>query len=53
VVGSALVAEIEKADTPDAAAAAVGEKIRSLKEAARRGVSKRGEPDAPAAEAKP
>jgi tryptophan synthase alpha chain len=45
VVGSALVAEIEKAKTPDAAAAAVGEKIRALKDAARRGVSHRS-PDA-------
>jgi tryptophan synthase alpha chain len=53
VVGSALVAEIEKAGTPEAAAAAVGEKVRSLKEAARRGVSKRGDPVAPAAEAQP
>jgi tryptophan synthase alpha chain len=51
VVGSALVAEIEKAGTPDAAAAAVGKKIRSLKEAARRGVSRRGDPGAPAIEA--
>jgi tryptophan synthase alpha chain len=46
VVGSALVAEIEKAKTPDAAAAAVAEKIRALKDAARRGVSHRS-PDAP------
>ena len=45
VVGSALVAEIEKSDEAAAAAAAVGEKIRSLKEAARRGVSRRGESD--------
>jgi tryptophan synthase alpha chain len=41
VVGSALVAEIEKARTPDEAADAVGERIRALKEAARRGVSHR------------
>jgi tryptophan synthase alpha chain len=45
VVGSALVSEIEKAQTADAAAAAVGERIRELKAAARRGVSHRGEPD--------
>jgi len=45
VVGSALVAEIEKAQTADAAAAAVAERIRVLKEAARRGVSHRGDPD--------
>lgn len=44
VVGSALVAEIEKAQAGDAAATAVGERIRALKEAARRGVSHRGEP---------
>lgn len=44
VVGSALVAEVEKADGAEAAAAAVGDKIRGLKEAARRGVSQRGEP---------
>lgn len=43
VVGSALVAEIEKAQTTDAAAAAVAERIGTLKEAARRGVSRRGE----------
>ena len=42
VVGSALVAEIEKAKSPRQAAAAVGEKIRTLKAAARAGVSKRG-----------
>jgi tryptophan synthase alpha chain len=45
VVGSALVSEVEKAATPDAAAAAVGERIRILKEAARAGVSRRGDPD--------
>jgi len=44
VVGSALVAEIEKAQTPGDAAAAVAERIRGLKEAARRGVSQRGKP---------
>jgi tryptophan synthase alpha chain len=41
VVGSALVAEIEKAPTVEAAAAAVGERIRVLKSAARAGVSRR------------
>jgi len=42
VVGSALVAEIEKAATPDAAAAAVADRIRVLKRAAREGISRRG-----------
>jgi tryptophan synthase alpha chain len=41
VVGSALMSEIEKAPTAEAAAAAVGERIRVLKSAARRGVSRR------------
>jgi tryptophan synthase alpha chain len=41
VVGSALVAEIEKAATPDAAASAVASRIRALKRAAREGISKR------------
>jgi tryptophan synthase alpha chain len=41
VVGSALVAEIEKAATVDAAASAVAEKIRALKRAARAGISRR------------
>jgi tryptophan synthase alpha chain len=41
VVGSALVAEIENARTADEAASAVGERVRGLKEAARRGVSQR------------
>jgi tryptophan synthase alpha chain len=48
VVGSALVSEIEKATAAnsapaavDAAAAALGSRIRSLKEAARRGLSRR------------
>src|SRR5271170_2118057 len=41
VVGSALMAEIEKAATPDAAATAVAERIRLLKSAARTGVSRR------------
>jgi tryptophan synthase alpha chain len=41
VVGSALVAEIEKASSPDAAATAVADRIRLLKDAARAGVSHR------------
>jgi tryptophan synthase alpha chain len=41
VVGSALMSEIEKAPTVEAAAAAVGERIRVLKSAARTGVSRR------------
>jgi tryptophan synthase alpha chain len=41
VVGSALVAEIEKASTAEAAAVAVGERIRVLKSAACTGVSRR------------
>jgi tryptophan synthase alpha chain len=41
VVGSALVAEIEKASTGEAAAVAVGERIRVLKSAACTGVSRR------------
>src|SRR5580692_10123072 len=41
VVGSALMAEIEKAGSPDAAATAVAERIRLLKSAARTGVSRR------------
>lgn len=45
VVGSALVAEIEKARTPADAATAVAERIRVLKDAARRGVSQRGDLD--------
>jgi tryptophan synthase alpha chain len=43
VVGSALVAEIEKAGTSDAAASAVAGRIRILKTAARKGVSQRSE----------
>jgi tryptophan synthase alpha chain len=43
VVGSALVAEIEKAASADDAAAAVAAKIRALKEAARAGISRRSE----------
>jgi tryptophan synthase alpha chain len=42
VVGSALVAEIEKAAAPDAAAAAVADRVRVLKRAAREGISRRG-----------
>jgi tryptophan synthase alpha chain len=42
VVGSALVAEIEKAATPNEAASAVASRIRTLKRAAREGISKRG-----------
>ncbi len=41
VVGSALVAEIERAITPEAAAIAVAEKVRALKQAARKGMSRR------------
>ena len=41
VVGSALVAEIERAASPEAAAAAVAEKVRALKQAARAGMSRR------------
>lgn len=41
VVGSALVAEIEKSASTSAAAAAVAERVRMLKNAARRGVSRR------------
>jgi tryptophan synthase alpha chain len=41
VVGSALVAEIEKSATPDDAASAVAGRIRALKRAAREGISKR------------
>ena len=41
VVGSALVAEIEKAASPEAAAEAVAERIRALKRAAREGISRR------------
>ena len=41
VIGSALVSEIEKAKSVDAAAAALGDRIRALKEAARHGLSRR------------
>ena len=41
VVGSALVSEIEKAKSIDAAATTLAERVRSLKEAARHGLSRR------------
>jgi len=41
VVGSALVAEIEKAPSAEAAASAVGARVRALKQAGRAGVSRR------------
>jgi tryptophan synthase alpha chain len=41
VIGSALVSEIEKARSADAAASALAEKIRPLKDAARHGLSRR------------
>jgi tryptophan synthase alpha chain len=41
VVGSALVSEIEKAPSVDAAAVALGERVRALKDAARHGLSRR------------
>jgi tryptophan synthase alpha chain len=41
VVGSALMAEVEKSKNGDAAAAAVAELVRSLKQAARQGISRR------------
>jgi tryptophan synthase alpha chain len=41
VVGSAIMAEIEKSSSPNAAAAAVAGRIRILKNAARQGVSRR------------
>jgi tryptophan synthase alpha chain len=44
VVGSALVSEIEKATSVDAGAAALAERVRSLKEAARYGLSRREAP---------
>jgi tryptophan synthase alpha chain len=50
VVGSALVTEIEKAPTAEAAAAAVAERIRILKRAAREGISRRGTVPSPPAE---
>jgi tryptophan synthase alpha chain len=42
VVGSALMAEIEKSATVEQAASAVANRIRTLKQAARAGISKRG-----------
>jgi len=41
VVGSALVSEIEKASSVEAAAAALADRIRALKQAARHGLSRR------------
>jgi tryptophan synthase alpha chain len=41
VVGSALVGEIARAPSADAAAAAVAERVRALKQAARKGMSRR------------
>lgn len=41
VVGSALVAEIERANSPEMAATAVAERVRQLKQAARKGMSRR------------
>ncbi|MGH9795065.1 MAG: tryptophan synthase subunit alpha [Candidatus Acidiferrales bacterium] len=41
VVGSALVAEIERASSAEAAAKAVAEKVRALKQAGRKGMSRR------------
>lgn len=41
VVGSALVSEIEKASTQDAAAAALRDRVQKLKQAARHGLSRR------------
>jgi tryptophan synthase alpha chain len=41
VVGSAIMAEVEKAGTAEGAASAVGALVRSLKSAARSGVSRR------------
>ncbi len=41
VVGSALVSEIEKASSPDAAARAVASLVRTLKRGAREGISRR------------
>jgi tryptophan synthase alpha chain len=44
VVGSVLVSEIEKAKSVDAGGSALAERVRSLKEAARRGLSRREAP---------
>jgi tryptophan synthase alpha chain len=45
VVGSAIVAEIEKSATPEVAAEAVAHLIHTLKQAGKSGVSRRGIPD--------
>lgn len=45
VVGSALMADVEAAASSEAAANAVAERIRALKQAARAGVSRRGARD--------
>jgi tryptophan synthase alpha chain len=51
VVGSALVAEVERAASTDAAALAVAALVRTLKNAARSGISRRSNPlDIPMAE---
>jgi tryptophan synthase alpha chain len=47
VVGSALVSEIEKAASPQAAAAVLRERVQSLKEAGRHGLSRREAEAAP------
>jgi tryptophan synthase alpha chain len=44
VVGSALVSEIEKAESVEAASSALAERVRSLKQAATRGLSRRPAP---------
>src|SRR5271154_6649638 len=49
VIGSALVAEIERSSSPQTAAKAVATRIAKLKAAARRGVSRRSAPIAPGA----
>ena len=41
VVGSALMAEVEKAPSVEAAAAAVAARLRALKQATRTGISRR------------
>jgi tryptophan synthase alpha chain len=51
VVGSALMAEVENADSVDAAVSAVATRVRALKNAARKGLSRRSSAhDVPAAE---
>ncbi len=51
VVGSALMAEVENADSVDAAVSAVASRVRALKNAARSGLSRRsGALDVPTAE---